>query len=125
MKIKYLDGSEIDNEWLIRYTTVSDQLEDYNAYVSFIKVEEVKHKIDVDFDSSRKILVDNGYSRFCFMPMHKNWCMSVYLNENNDIVEWYFDMTRENCLDQKGKPYFEDLYLDVVVSPKYKVLVLG
>lgn len=81
MNIKYLDGSEIDNEWLIRYTTVSDYLENYNAYVSLIKVEKVKHKIDVDFDSSGKMLEDNGYIHFCFMPMHKNWCMGVYLNE--------------------------------------------
>lgn len=39
------------------------------------------------------------------------------LNENDEILLWYIDMIANQGLDQEGVPYFDDLYLDLVVYP--------
>lgn len=124
MKKKYLDGSDIDKEWLLKYTYKYVYLEkEYNGYISLINIDEVKHKISVDYDSSETCLVDNGYKCVIYMPLDKNWCVSTFVNRENEIVEWYFDMTKENSVED-GKPYFVDLYLDIAVSSDGKVKIL-
>ena len=44
-------------------------------------------------------------------------------NEKNEIFEWYFDIARE-IGKENGIPYEDDLYLDVVVTPTGKIILL-
>ena len=44
-------------------------------------------------------------------------------NERNEIIEWYFDVARE-IGKENGVPYEDDLYLDVVVMPTGKIILL-
>lgn len=39
------------------------------------------------------------------------------LNEDNEILLWYIDMIADRGIDIDGIPYFDDLYLDLVVYP--------
>ena len=39
------------------------------------------------------------------------------MNENNDILLWYIDMIAKQGIDVDSIPYFDDLYLDLVVYP--------
>ena len=39
------------------------------------------------------------------------------MNANDDILVWYIDMIVEQGIDADGIPYFDDLYLDLVVYP--------
>jgi hypothetical protein len=44
-------------------------------------------------------------------------------NENNEIIEWYFDIARK-IGKENGMPYEDDLYLDVVVTPTGDITLL-
>jgi uncharacterized protein len=33
-------------------------------------------------------------------------------------------MTKINSIDEQGNPFFEDLYLDIAVSPDFKIVIL-
>lgn len=124
MKKKYIDGSDIDKEWLLKYSSKYKYLgNEYNGYISLVNFDEVKNKISVDYDSSDTCLVDNGYRCIIYMPFEKNWCVSTFVNKENEIVEWYFDMTKVNSIEN-GKPFFMDLYLDIAVSSERKVTIL-
>jgi len=49
--------------------------------------------------------------------------LTAIYNENNEIIEWYFDIAR--CIGkEKGIPYEDDLYLDVVLGPNGKIILL-
>jgi hypothetical protein len=52
-----------------------------------------------------------------FLPDSSNWCMSSMYDDMCNIIEWYFDITKENGIDKQGNPYQDDLYLDVVLLP--------
>jgi len=123
MKKKYIDGTDL--EWLEKYTSKQKYIDDeYRGYVSLIEFEKVKFKMTVDYDSSETCLLDDGYKGIIYMPLDKTWCVSTVFNRENEIVEWYFDMTKENSVEENGKPFFIDLYLDIAVSADRKITVL-
>ena len=86
---------------------------------AMMRVEEV-HKPLIFGDTC---LYDHGYSELFYLPDGEHWHLSVIYDEKRDIVEWYFDITRKNALDEAGKPYCDDLYLDATLMPDGRVLV--
>lgn len=43
--------------------------------------------------------------------------MRVYFNEKKERLEYYFDISLKNGLDEDSKiPYYEDLFIDIVVK---------
>lgn len=44
-------------------------------------------------------------------------------NENNELVEFYFDMIKESGVEN-GIPYNLDIYLDLVITPSNEKYVL-
>ena len=44
------------------------------------------------------------------------------LNEKNEILLWYIDMIADKGTDEDGIPYFDDLYLDLVVYPNGTII---
>ncbi|MGF2715920.1 DUF402 domain-containing protein, partial [Bacillus cereus] len=46
------------------------------------------------------------------------------LDNQKQLVQYYIDVTKEFKIDDRGLPYFDDLYLDVVLLPNGEVYVL-
>lgn len=123
MKRKFINGIHWDflESYSAKYIHVDDI---YSGYISLIKIEKIKRKINVDYEQSDKVLLDSGYKCLMFLPDNENWCISVVYNISNEIIEWYFDMTKQNSIDEKGNPFYDDLYLDIAISPDFKVVIL-
>lgn len=58
-----------------------------------------------------------------FYDYSKKHRLTAMYNENNEIIEWYFDIARKIGKDN-GMPYEDDLYLDVVVTPTRDIILL-
>ena len=98
MKRKYLDGSNW--AWLAERSYKWMYVDgEWKGYVSLVKMGSVKRKLKA----------------------HYNPEICLCDDRHNEIVEWYFDMTKENGVDERNIPYFEDLYLDVIVAPDFSV----
>ncbi|WP_066498193.1 DUF402 domain-containing protein [Abyssisolibacter fermentans] len=123
MKRKYING--INWKWLDSYSSQFKHIDDiFSGYISLIKVDKVKRKITVDYEQSENCLFDDGYKCLVFLPDNEKWCVSAVYNRSGEIIEWYFDMTKENSIDELGNPFFYDLYLDIAVSSDFKVVIL-
>ena len=48
-----------------------------------------------------------------YTPLHENYNVRVYIDDKLNILEYYFDITDGNEIED-GIPYYDDLYLDVV-----------
>ena len=60
-------------------------------------------------------LIDNNFQMVEVMPWKENYLMRVYLDDKGDPLEYYFDITKQNAIDEKTNlPFYDDLYLDVV-----------
>lgn len=123
MKRKFINGANWES-----YATCTSKIihinDMFSGYISLIKVDKVKQKITVDYRQSDICLIDDGYKCLMFLPDSNNWCVSAVYNRVNEIIEWYFDMTKINSIDEYGNPFYDDLYLDIAVSPDFKVVIL-
>ena len=93
------------------------------GYVSLIKIEEVNYPCLLGEKGAEICIADNGYSELAFLPDNENWQMTAIYDNNNSIIEWYFDMTRKNAIDENGEPYCDDLYLDAALMPDGRILI--
>ena len=66
---------------------------------------------------------DNDYKWLEFYNYNSKVRMTAIYNENNEIIEWYFDIAR-SIGKENGIPYEDDFYLDVVLTPSGKVILL-
>lgn len=58
-----------------------------------------------------------------FYPENSNVAMTVAYNHENKILNWYFDIINKVGIENDN-PYFEDLYLDVTITPQNKIELL-
>ncbi|MCL2407612.1 MAG: DUF402 domain-containing protein [Defluviitaleaceae bacterium] len=92
------------------------------GYASLIKIIEVYHPYVVGEGDAAICIADNGYSELTFLPDNENWQMCAIYDDRDNIVEWYFDITRKNTTDESGNPYCDDLYLDAALMPDGRIL---
>jgi predicted RNA-binding protein associated with RNAse of E/G family len=104
--------------------------EDMCGYASLTRIHEVHMPLIATFSADggktteTVTIYDKDYSELNYLPDGENWQLSVLYDENDITVEWYFDITRENALDEEGRPYCDDLYLDAALMPDGRVIIL-
>jgi uncharacterized protein len=98
--------------------------EEFCGYVSAIYIDKVKEPLFVNMLGKDYCIVDDGYTWLQCLPQDGNHSMSIMYNKNKEIVQWYFDITKQNGIDESGMPFFDDLYLDVVILPSSEILLL-
>ena len=94
------------------------------GYAALVQIQEVSHPYMVGEKSSEMCIADNGYSELTFLADDENWKITAIYDNHQAIVEWYFDITRKNAVDENGNPYCDDLYLDVALLPDGHMLIL-
>ena len=99
---------------------INVQDEHFCGDVYFYNFLDVKDKI---FIPNGKCIMDNNYKWLEFYDYSSKVRQLAVYDENNDIIEWYFDIAREIGKDN-GIPYEDDLYLDVVVRPNGEIILL-
>lgn len=70
-----------------------------------------------------KIIVDNNYQLLEFYDYNSKVKLSAFYDKNDEIIEWYFDIAKKIGKEHEV-PYEDDLYLDVVVRPDGKIILL-
>ena len=61
--------------------------------------------------------MDNNYSIIEVIPKNENYAMRVYFDENNNILQYYFDVSLKNGVDEETKvPFYDDLFVDITVT---------
>ena len=63
------------------------------------------------------MLLDNNYYIVEIIPKKENYALRIFLNEKKEVVEYYFDITKHNGIDEiSNVPYFDDLYTDITIK---------
>ena len=120
---KYL--GRYDNDFIKSITsrTVRTDKIGLAGYVALVKIQEVNRPYMVGEKGSEVCIADNGYSELTFLPDNENWQLTAIYDNYNKIIEWYFDITRKNSVDENGNPYCDDLYLDAALMPDGRILI--
>lgn len=120
---KYLDRRDWKRLLKSRLWMTEGYEERFSGYAALIEVQHVRAPLDCAMETGTIRIVDDGYTWFQWMPLDMNWAASAMLNDRAEIVEWYFDITAQNGLED-GRAYYDDLLLDVVVLPDGTMVLL-
>lgn len=82
-------------------------------YLIVKKIFKVKNDF-ISYDGLKLIAKD--YYIVEVVPKNEHYAMRVFLDDKKNILEYYFDIIYDAGIDEDYKiPYFDDLYLDVIV----------
>jgi predicted RNA-binding protein associated with RNAse of E/G family len=97
---------------------------EYHGYVTLLRLDEVREPMYVSFGEERVCIVDNGYDWLQHFPDGEHFILLAAFDESGEVVQWYIDIIERMGLDEQGVPWYDDLYLDIVVAPNGETLLL-
>ncbi len=95
----------------------------FEGYVELIKIKEVSEAQIWKFNGENIVVCDNGFQWLSILPQNDFYCITAMMDSKGNILLWYIDMIDGQGTDLDGMPYFDDLYLDLVVYPDGTVIV--
>ena len=119
LKKRYADRF-VGNRAIAKLKMISVKDKYFSGDIYFYNFIEVKDKI---FIPNGKCIMDNNYKWLEFYDYSSRVKLTTIYDENNEIIEWYFDIARE-VGKEDGVAYEDDLYLDVVVTPSGNINLL-
>lgn len=116
LKRRFANSTEGD--FKIKY--IDDEI--FSGHICCVKVRCEKPL--VVNDGSREICIkDDDYTWILLYPSGSNYAITVIFDAGNRLVEWYFDIAK-NVGVERGIPYEDDLFLDMVITPEGCELIL-
>ncbi|WP_439875503.1 DUF402 domain-containing protein [Bacillus mycoides] len=120
MKRKYGDGSSwkrlIEKDYRVK------QVEE--GMLGILDIKKVREPSYKEYNSKELCIAGDGYTWIQYFINGKNFAITAMLDDQKKLVQYYIDVTKEFKVDDRGLPYFDDLYLDVVLLPNGKMYVL-
>ena len=101
--------------------TVNSEL--LNGYIGLIDIKEVSKIQTWEYNGEDIVVCDKGRKWLSILPQNDWYCITAMMDENEKILLWYIDMIAKQGIDVDGVPYFDDLYLDLVVYPDGTIIV--
>lgn len=95
----------------------------YKGYIGLLEIKEVTEVQKWTFHENEFAVCDHGFKWLSILPQDDYYCITAMMNEKNDIQVWYIDMIAAQGIDTDGIPYFDDLYLDLIVFPNGEIKV--
>lgn len=121
---KYADRPDWKRVLKRRFKLEYVKASDFEGYVSAIYIDKVTTPLIKEIEGKTVRLVDDGYIWLQHLPDNENYALTTMLNNKGKVVQWYFDIIKGSGIDMRGMPYFDDIYLDVVVFPSSEILLL-
>ena len=94
-----------------------------NGYIGLIEIKEVSEAQIWQFNGEDIVVCDKGRKWLSILPQDDWYCITAMMDEDGNILLWYIDMIAKQGIDEDGVPYFDDLYLDLVVYPDGTIVV--
>ena len=91
------------------------KLDNLNCYFTVKEINAIDENCEIirNHPSCRKI--DKNFKMLEYTPINDNYNVRVYVNDKNEIFEYYLDVT-DGMEVREGIPYYNDLYLDVIYN---------
>lgn len=98
------------------------KIDDLNCYFTVKEINEIdkNNEILIKYPASRKLR--KNFKVLEYTPIDKDYNVRVYVNDKNEIFEYYLDITDGMEL-RDDIPYYNDLYLDIIYYNQNKKMI--
>lgn len=94
-----------------------------NGYIGLIEIQKVSEAQIWNFNGEKITVCDEGIQWLSILPRNDYYCITAMMDEKGNILLWYIDTIADQGIDVDGIPYFDDLYLDLVIYPDGTIVV--
>ena len=96
---------------------------EFKGYACYIKIKDVKRPLIVNNGKEEICIKDNGYEWIEVYPENGKYAITIMLDDNHNLIEWYFDISKKIGLEN-GIPFEDDLYLDMIITPNGEKIII-
>ncbi|MGM0804170.1 MAG: DUF402 domain-containing protein [Bacillota bacterium] len=96
----------------------------FNGNVTAIHLKQVSEPLIVNYKDHEVCIADSGYTWMQHFPKGEKYTITTVLDGNGKVVQFYIDMCIDHGVDENGIPWFDDLYLDIVILPDKELFLL-
>ncbi|MCL2461910.1 MAG: DUF402 domain-containing protein [Defluviitaleaceae bacterium] len=125
MRKKEILGNFVKNEGVLYTYSIKKLTEEPDAYSALICfLPGTRELYKDDGGRERLCLAGSGVKWLMYLPLNEKWCVTTFYSPENKILEWYFDISKSNFLDETGMPCTDDIFLDLVILPDGRTVTL-
>ncbi|RXZ81963.1 DUF402 domain-containing protein [Paenibacillaceae bacterium] len=124
MKRKFSDRANWRRILRKSYSCLTIDNEEFKGLVTFYHIYELRDPLWKDYNGKRLCLADRGYLWMQHFPKGEQFVVTTMFDDKGKVVQWYIDICKTQGLTDQQVPWFDDLYLDVVVLPTGEVFLL-
>ena len=84
------------------------ETDNFVGYIGDLRIHEVSEKQIWKYRDKDIVVCDNQYRWLSIMPKDDFYCITVMMNQLNEIQVCYIDMIESQGIDEDGIPYFID-----------------
>ncbi|MCO7175885.1 DUF402 domain-containing protein [Sporolactobacillus kofuensis] len=97
----------------------------FHGEAVLIQFNEIKAPLSVVYGGIRTKTVDQNYSWLQLFPSHgSQFVLTAMFNAQHQLVQCYFDVVHQVGKDESGTPWFDDLYLDIILFPNHRLYLV-
>lgn len=124
MKRKFADRPDwtriIDKTYLNMFVDENN----FKGQITYLVADNVSETLWASFCDHHLCIVDKGYVWLQQFPEEGHHVLTATYDQNGVLVYCYFDIVKSVGTTDKGIPYYDDLYIDVVAFPNGEIYVL-
>ncbi len=88
----------------------------FEGTISLMTILEVNEPTVISYPNYKITILDKNFQWLQFAPKNANWWLTVLFDDSGNLIESYFDMSKQHNFENEDNPTFIDLFLDVVIS---------
>jgi predicted RNA-binding protein associated with RNAse of E/G family len=96
----------------------------FHGYVSCLSIGSVTEPLVVPLNGVPYRLADAGFTWVQYVPDGSFHTLTALLDEHGQVIQWYVDIAARTGVDERGIPFWDDLFLDVVILPDGSIYLL-
>ncbi|MBX3015120.1 MAG: DUF402 domain-containing protein [Caldilineaceae bacterium] len=100
-----------------RFTVRTFATPEFQGSATLLCIDAVREPLWVSWQSNRFCICDAGYTWVQHFPTHTHYAITTQFDAQGQVVQWYIDICNRHWVDEQGIPWWEDLYLDLLVFP--------
>ncbi len=97
----------------------------FTGYVTLVSLDEVIEPLIISRPERKTVcLADKGYRWLQHFPRGMHYALTTIFDAQGEIASWYLDICKRHWLDEQGILWYEDLYLDLDITPDGDIYIL-
>jgi uncharacterized protein len=98
--------------------------EDFTGWVTLLRLDAVREPLWAPREGGPICIADCGYAWLQHFPAGARHSLITMFDARGRLIEWYVDICQPRGLDERGIPWYDDLYLDIAILPSGEARLL-